>query len=530
MLLLALIMLALTTEQLQERYLAGKLAAHDLMTFVRLSTPDPGDAMNVRKSRYTWVTHHAIICRQLERVARGEIKRLEIELPPRHGKSELSVRRYVPWVTGRNPEKSGIVVTHTDTLAKEHGRDVRDCWRGPGYRLAFGHNPKATLRSDSQAADRLQSAAGGVITFSGRGGLGAGVGGDWMIFDDFFKNSEEAESTTVRDSAWRTFTSDCQSRLNNQDCPVIMIGSRRHEDDVQGRLFDPTNPHYDAREAARWTRIRIPALSDGADSDPLGRAKDEAIWPEKFDAQFYLNKRNHVSDIVRIDFQTQDQCNPSPQEGTWFKKTWMKTYRLADLPKNLRVYVASDHAYRKGEKNDSSCLLVVGIDPTGAIYVLADTWWKKAETTEIVDAMFAIAQRRKPAMWWAARDAISGSLAPFIRRRMQDQSFFFPLDDSIAEKTDLVARSSSIRGMMAMGQVFWPSDWPQWGEAEKQLLSFPGKHDDLVAALAMLGMGLDRMTKADGPNKKDIPERGTMAWHSFGQQDRNKSNNTAGWA
>ena len=521
MLFLAMILTA--AELLSDRIATARVARFDLIEFSRLSTPLQSDRANPHKSRYQWVRHHRVIADALQKVAFGKIDRLEIELPPRHGKSELAVRQFVPWLIGLYPDRSGIVLAHTDTLATDHGRDVRDYWQGPGFASTWGHKPEAKLRTDSRAADRLQSVAGGVITFSGRGGLGAGVGGHWLIVDDLFKTSEEAESQTVRDSAWRAFNVDAKTRLNDERCPVIMIGSRRHEDDVQGRLFDETNPHYDAKEAKRWTRIRIPALSEG-DGDPLGRPKDEPIWPEKFSREFYDSMRTSNSEILRIDFQTQYQCNPCPQEGTWFKKSWLKTYKLADLPKNLRIYVASDHAYRKGEKNDSSCLLVVGVDPTGAIYVLADTWWKKAETTEIVDAMFQIVMRRKPAMWWAARDAISGSLEPFIRRRMQDQHVYFSLDDSISETRDLVARSSSIRGMMAMGMVYWPQEWPQWGEAEKQLLSFPGKHDDVVAALAMLGMGLDRIVKADGPRKDNLPARGTFDWHSLGQAQEKNNN------
>lgn len=507
---------------LRKRAQLGIAAQENLMLFAVLNTPTPNDALNPCKSRFEWMPHHYAIGEQLERIARCEINRLEIELPPRHGKTELAVRHFVVWWVARNPTKSVIVVTHTDTLAKEHGRDCRDYWLGMGFKLVFGDDSPSSLRTDSQASDRLQARAGGVVTFSGRGGLGAGIGADLMVFDDFFKNSQEAESGSVRDEAWRTYVADCQSRLNNQDCPIVMIGSRRSEDDVQGRVFDPSNPNYDEREAKRWVRVRIPALSEGKHVDPLGREKDEPLWPSKFGKEFYLAKREHKSDIVRIDFQTQDQCAPRPQEGTWFKKSWLKTYKAADLPKRLRYYVASDHAYRSGEKNDASCLLVVGIDPTGEIWVLPDTFWERVETDGLCDAIFKIVVNRNPAQWWAARDAISGSIMPLLKRRMLDTKCFFYIDDSIAEKKDLVARSASIRGLMAMGQVHWPSDWPQWAEAENQLLSFPGKKDDLVAALAMLGMGLDKMIKADGAKPDNAPKRGTFAWHGYGQEPAKK--------
>jgi hypothetical protein len=511
-LLLAIMLLAdLSAETLKERAMFGRLARERLVVFAQLNTPDPADAFNARLSRFTWERHHHYIAAALEKVARGEINRLEIELPPRHGKSELAVRQFVVWFVSRFPGKSIIVVTHTDTLAREHGRDCRDYWNGPGFAVTFGHDRNARLRSDTQAADRLQTVAGGGAIFSGRGGLGAGVGADVMIFDDFFKNSAEAESQTVREEAWRTYISDCQSRLNNSAAPVIMIGSRRHEDDVQGRLFDSTNQHYDAKEAARWTRIRLPALAE--DNDALGRKKDEALWPAKFDFEFYQAKRTHVSDIVRMDFQTQDQCNPTPAEGNYFKRKWLKTYDAHELPKHLRIYASSDHAYRKGQKNDLQCLLVVGIDPSDVIWVLPDTWWQRAETDQMVEAMIGLMQTRKPSVWWAARDAISGSVGPFLNKRMRERKVFAWIDDDIREDKDLERRAQSIRNRMAMGMVRFPSFWPQYADAEKELTTFPnGKHDDLVAALALLGMGLDKMFKADAPftAKPDLPNPRTL--------------------
>jgi len=515
------------TELIEARIMAGELGQNDLIQFAQLNTPLQSDKPNPFMSKYQWGTHHRFVADQLQAVAEGRTKRLEIEMPPRHAKSELAIRQFVPWIVGRNPAKSWIILTHTDTLANDHGRDVRDYMNGPGYKTTFGHRPEAMLRSDSRSMDRLQTVAGGVITFSGCSGLGAGVGGDGLIVDDLFKNSEEAISKTARDNKWRAYNVDCKSRLNDQDCPIIMIGSRRNKDDAQGRIFDPTNVNYDAPEAARWLRIRLPALSEGPEVDPLKRSIGAALWPERFDESFFLEKKNSQSEIIREDFNTQCQCNPHPEEGSWFKKDWLKTYRLAELPKHLRFYASSDHAYRKGERNDFSCLLSCGVDPTGAIYILPDTCWKKTDSLDIVNGMFEIVQRRRPSMWWAARDAISGSLAPFLRLKMKDEKCFFPIDDSITESRDLIARSTSIRGLMAMGMVYWPSDWPQWEQAKEQLLSFPGGRDDLVAALAILGMGMDRMVNAEGPKPQNLPPRGSFDWHNFGQ-DKPKDNNV--WA
>lgn len=524
--LLLFMSLVISTELLQERYLFGQLAKKSLITFARLTSPAPDDYLNPRKSAFDIKPHHVFVASELEKVKRGEQNRLEIELPARHGKSELTVRKFVPWFVGHFPRKNVIVVTHTDQLAQEHGRDCRDVMRSAGYRLTFGSS-RAWLREDSQAKDRLQTNAGGVIIFSGRGGLGAGVGGDLMVFDDFFKNSEEAMSATVRDSAHHTYISDCQSRLNNDTAPVVMIGTRRNEDDVQGRIFDPTNLHYDAKEAARWKRIRLPGLAE--ENDPMGRKPGEALWPEKFGAAYFLSRKNHASEIVRLDHETQDQCNPSPSEGVWFKEPWLKTYRLVHLPKYLRFYVASDHAYQTKQRNDKSCLLLVGIDPTGDVYVLPQTFWGKVETDELVNRMIEIMRDHRPQVWWAAKDAISGSIGPFLRTRMREEGIYTVIDE-ISEDVDLVRRSSSIRGRMAMGKVYWPSEWAQWQEARRQLLTFPAAHDDLVAALGILGMGMDRQLAAQGPSLSKLPKKNTWEWHTWGQNTSPDDANTKGWA
>lgn len=513
LLVLLMVLSQLTTFQLETRLLAGRLAWHDLLVFAQLNTPDPTQDWNAEKSKFTWTRFHRLIADHLQAVESGRIQFLEIETPPRVGKSELAVRNFVPWCAGKHPTEDVIVVTATHELAQQHGRDCRDYFRGAGYQLTFGENPGCKLREDSQSSDFLQLAGGGKIHFYGRGGIPAGVGAHRMIFDDFFKSAEEAYSTVEREKAWRCFVADCQSRLNSSKASIIEIGSRKHEDDVQGRQFDPTNIHYDNQEAKKWTRIRLPALAES--SDALGRKIDEPLWPERFPFEFYNAKRNHKSPVVRIDFQTQDQCKPLPEEGNYFKKNWLPTYKLQDLPKQLRKYASSDHALRKGQANDSSCLLSVGIDVVGRIFILPDTVWDKIQTDVMVEKMIDLMAANQTQMWWAARDQISGSIEPFLKKRMRERGVYRPFDDSISEGTDLMQRARSIQARMAMGMVLWPEEWPQWGEAHAQLLAFPnGKKDDLIAALAMLGMGLDRMLPAEGaqPPGAGMPKPGTLAW------------------
>jgi len=526
--LLLIAMTLITPQLLQARLAYGKLAQRDLIAFAQLTSPLPSEPLDVSKSRYKVARHHQYIGGKLMQFARreGQKKNLMISIPYRHGKSELSVRKLVPWLAGNWPHRSGIVITHTDKLASDLGRDCRDVFDSGGYRTAFP-SPLAQLRTDSRAMDRLQTVAGGVWMFTGRDGMGGGFGADWILIDDFFKNAEEARSAATRDNAWHCYVSDCSSRLNEETGGICMIGTRKHEDDPQGRILDKDNLHFDPKEREKWEVIRLPALAEAG--DVLCRAIDEPLWPERFSKEFWLAQRENQSELVREDFQVQAQCNPTPTEGKFFKKEWLKTYTADELPKALRIYVASDHAVRGAQQNDRHCLLVVGIDASGTIWVLPETEWDRSDTLVMTDKMIDLMARKRPAIWFAAKDQIAGSIGPFLRQRMQEKRVFQYIKETAETKDLQEHRVISIRNSMASGMVRFPKHWPKWGEAEQELLHFPsGKHDDFVAALALLGMGLDTLTPAERKMISDLPKPGTMAWHSWGQGVSDEKAFTAG--
>lgn len=524
---------SISTEVLQERFFAGKHAKNDLIAFARLTSPLPSKPLDVRESRYSSANHHKFIADKLTAFARreGARKNLMISIPYRHGKTELSVRKFVPWLAGNYPHRSGIIITHTDTLAHELGRDCRDVFRSAGYRLAFPKK-ESQLRDDSQAMDRLQTVGGGTWMFTGRGGIGGGFGADWILIDDFFKNAEEARSAATRDHAWNCYISDCISRLNEESGGVLLIGTRKHADDPQGRILDPNNLHFDQRERDKWEVIRLPALAE--ENDPLGRAVDEPLWPQRFSKQFWLDLREHASELVREDFQIQGQCNPSPAEGKYFRKEWLKTYDPAELPKELKVYASSDHAVRAGQRNDRHCLLMVGIDPSETIWVLPETAWDRSDTLAMSEKMIDLMEAKKPRIWFAAKDQISGSIGPFLHKRMRERKVYQYIKETPETKDLQESRAVSIRNRMAMGMVKFPRQAPWWQKCETELLQFPsGEHDDFVAALALLGMGLDAMTPAERAFTPEtgLPKPGTLAWVKYEneKQTREQRGIKKGW-
>jgi len=267
---------------------------------------------------------------------------------------------------------------------------------------------------------------------------------------------------------------------------MIIVANRRHEDDLVGRILN--------EEDKLWTVVRLPF--DAEDDDPLGRKPGEPLWPE-----WFLKNERAIAQIARARKNARTwaglfQQRPAPEEGNFFKKDWIVEYRPDDLPRDLRFYSASDHAVRTKESNDLTCLLSAGLDSNGRLWILPDWFWDRADTGVVVERMLDMAARRKPLRWWAGSDHITGSIGPFLSKRMLERNVFFPLDE-VSARGDKSARAQSIAGRMSAKMVMFPSFAPGWDKAKHEILTFPGgTHDDFVDALAELGRGLDQMVNA----------------------------------
>ena len=245
--------------------------AHDsLLDFAQLMSTDPQHPDDVDYSSYVLAKHHRAIADAMQRVERGDIKRLMIQCPPRHGKTRLASHMFMSWYAGRNPGKHAILGTYNEKFSWDHGRDIRKIMNTPLYRQVF---PNTTLSRGSKAVDRLATSNGAVLQFVGRSGTITGRGGDVMILDDPIKNREEADSKLIRDKLWKWYVADIASRQMTKKAAIVIICTRWHEDDLIGRLTDPNNPCYNKDEAAEWYKIDLPAIAEHG--DPLGREEGE---------------------------------------------------------------------------------------------------------------------------------------------------------------------------------------------------------------------------------------------------------------
>ena len=486
-----------------KRLLRVKQAREDLLDYTHLSMPHPEQPGNSDMSRYDEHKVHRFMADALQKVERGEILRLIINVQPRVGKSELVSRRFPSWFVGRDPYRQVAVGSYADSLAQDFGREVRDIMKTPMYQQVF---PGVKLKKGSASVERLQTDAGGVMNFVGVGTGLTGKGADLLVIDDPVKDDVEAKSKTSRDRVWNWFTRVAMTRLMGA-ARVVICMTRWHEDDLVGRLTNPKNEHYDPKEAAKWTVINIPAYAE--EDDPVGREPGEILWPERTSEEFLQSYQALDPD----GFQALFMGRPSPPEGAFFRREHLRTYEPEELPSNLKIYAASDHAVSEEQRRDKTCMGCVGVDESDNIWVLPDIVWRQIDTETATEAMLEQMREHQPIFWWAEKGHISQSIGPFLRRRMAEESVYI----NIVEQTpvrDKQTRAQAIQARCSMGKVFFPSFATWWPDAKDQLLSFPNSdHDDFVDFLAWIGKGLALQTHADSISpKKRAPQTGSIQW------------------
>jgi predicted phage terminase large subunit-like protein len=503
-----------------KRLLKDRRAAESLIDFTEATMPDPSDPEDADKTRYDAQYFHRALAAALEEVEAGRLKRLIITFPPRHGKSELTSKRFVAWYVGKDPTRHVALGTYNQEFADDFGRAVRGIMRGAAYQRIF---PAAQLKADSAAVNRQDTTADGALYFVGRGGPLTGRGADLVIIDDPLKNSEEADSPTTREALWSWFNSDVMSRFMTDAGQAIIIQTRWHEDDLVGRLTDPTNPCYSPEEAAEWKIINIPAIAE--DNDLLGRAVGEPLWPKRFGLDYLLAFKRRNS----RGFNALYQQRPTPDDGDFFKSQDVSEYLPHERPplNELKIYMASDHAVAQKQENDRTCIIVAGVDRNDNIWVI-DAYWRRANTGEVVEKLIDLFLKYQPQRWWAEDDHIVKSIGPFLKKRMRERNCYMGLSRVNGYK-DKVKKAQAIQGRMAMGMVFFPKAAPWFQDARDELLKFPrARHDDFVDALATLGRGLPMLISAEKPKDKNTgPAVGTWAWLKKADKDQKRRKRTA---
>jgi predicted phage terminase large subunit-like protein len=450
---------------------------------------------SIRRSLTEWcrfcgyepARHHKLLIDKLEKVSAGEITRLAVFMPPGSAKSTYSSILFPPWYVAQHPQHQIITASNTAELAARWGRKVRNYLNEHQLTLGCG------LASDSQAADRWQTSAGGEYIAVGVGGTVTGWRGDLVVIDDPIKGREQADSEEIRAKQWEWYTDDIYSRLKPGG-RIVLIQTRWHEDDLAGRILTAATEGRD-----KWEVLSLPALAE--EDDPLGRKPGEALWPDWENLE-HLELKRLISGPRT--WSALYQQRPAPEEGDYFKAEWLRPYVHQPALETLAVYGASDYAVT-ANGGDYTVHVVVGVDPEGNMYLL-DMWRKQASSDVWIEAFCSLVKQYHPREWAEEQGQIKAGVGPFIDRMQRDRQAFvyrraFPV------RADKAVRAQSIRGRMAQGGLYVPQRAEWFADLRSELLSFPaGKHDDIVDALGLIGQLLNEIGKGEPIKAAEKPK------------------------
>jgi len=442
--------------------LRRRAAQKSLLAFTEYTKPD-----------FEAAPHHQVIAGALEEflqdVEQKKSPRLAIYAPPRHTKSELTSRRFPAWVLGKHPKYQMICTSYGAELATDFGREVRDIVGSPEYQKIF----KTQLKPDSQASNRWQTKGGGVYVAQGVGGPITGRGAHIGLVDDPVKNQEDADSQTIQEKNWAWYTSTFYSRLMPGG-GVVIVCTRWNENDMAGM----------AVESEDFRVVSLPAISNG-----------KALWPQWYDLGA-LNKIKAVMPPRQWNALYQQQ--PTPEEGTYFKRDTFKRFKLGDEPKYLHKYITTDFAVTEKASADYTVFGEWGIDHEGHWWLLS-VYRAQSDPSVWTSELVAWIGSVKPLKVFGESGVIRRSVEPFIKREMRDESNYAAFE-WLTRTHDKQAMATSARGMAEMGLVHIPlTDWGE--QLVTEAVEFPGgKHDDSVDMFALLGMAVDQGFAATLPD------------------------------
>jgi predicted phage terminase large subunit-like protein len=412
--------------------------------------------------------HHSIIAEKLELIAQGKLKRLIVNMPPRHSKSEFASYLMPSWFLGRNPKLKIIQATMNTELAVRFGRKVRDLIADPIYAEIF---PNTDLKQDSQAAGRWETSAGGEYFAAGVGAAMTGRGADLLIIDDPH-SEQDALSANAYDTAYEWYTSGPRQRLQPGGT-IIIVQTRWSKKDLTGRLLGAQAKDI---MADQWDIVEFPAIL------PSG----EPLWHEFWKKEELLKVKASLSPGK---WNAQWQQDPTSDDIAMVKREWWQLWEREDTPRLDYIIQSYDTAYSKKETADYSAITTWGVfEPkeNGEQHlILLDAKkgrWNFPELKEI-----AVEQNEywEPDMMLIEAKASGSSLADELRLINLPVTTYSPGRRKGGGGMDKTTRMHMVSPIFESGKVWYP-DERFADEVIEEVASFPnGDHDDYCDSMTM---------------------------------------------
>ena len=411
--------------------------------------------------------HHEKMAKAFEEVASGAVKRLIINMPPRHTKSEFASYLLPAWFLGKFPNKKVIQTSHTAELAVGFGRKVRNLVDSDAYKKIF---PKVALQADSKAAGRWNTNFGGDYFAIGVGGAVTGKGADILIIDDPHSEQEAALAQfnpEIYDKTYEWYTSGPRQRLQPGGAIVIVM-TRWSLRDLTAQVMKSSVQ----RGGDEWKVIEFPAIL------PSG----QPLWPEFWSLEELSALRE---ELPNSKWQAQYMQQPTSDNSAIIKREWWKEWEQDAPPPCEYVIQSWDTAHEKKSVNDYSACTTWGVwfneeDNNSANIILLDAYRDRLEFPKLKEMAMEKYQEYEPDTLLVEKKAAGAPLIQELRWMGMSVSEYSP-----GKGQDKISRLNSVADIFASGRVWAPQT--RWAEELiDEVASFPsGEHDDLVDSMTL---------------------------------------------
>ena len=420
----------------------------DFMAFVKAMWPE-----------FIEGSHHKIIAKKFNEIAEGKIKRLIINMPPRHTKSEFASFLLPAWMVGSRPDLKIIQTTHTTELAIRFGRKAKTLIDSPEYQSVF----KTTLREDSKAAGKWETDQGGEYYAAGVGSAITGRGADLLIIDDPH-SEQDALNAAALERAYEWYTSGPRQRLQPGGS-IVCVMTRWNMKDLTGMLLKSQKEI----KSDKWEIVEFPAIM------PSGKP----VWPEYWKKEELEGVKASLS-IGKWNAQWMQ--NPTAEEGSIIKREWWKVWDKDYIPQLYHVIQSYDTAFLKKDTADYSAITTWGIfypDPDSPAHlILLDAFKDRLEFPEL----------RKKALeqykYWNPETVIVESKASGLPLTYELRKMGIPVINYTPSKgNDKHARVNAVAPIFESGMI-WAPEQKFAEEVIEECAAFPyGDNDDLVDSM-----------------------------------------------
>ncbi len=403
--------------------------------------------------------HHKKIAEKFQQLKDKKLKRLIVNMPPRHTKSEFASYLLPAWIMGHAPKTKIIQATHTGELAFRFGRKVRNLMDHEDYKRVF---KDVELSADSKAAGRWETNKGGEYFATGVGGAITGRGADLLIIDDPH-SEQDALSETAFDNAYEWYTSGPRQRLQPGGIIVIVM-TRWSTKDLTGRLMGAQKEI----KADQWDIIEFPAIFPKTGNP---------IWPEYWKKDELLSVKASLNEQK---WQAQWQQQPTSEEGSIIKREWWMKWEPDSPPNNIQHVIQSyDTAYSKKETADYSAITTWGVftsEADGKVYlILLDAVKGRWEFPELKRKALEKYREFEPETVIVEAKASGLPLTHELRQIGIPVTNFTP-----SKGNDKHVRVNAVAPVFEAGQIWVPDKrWAQ--DVIEECAAFPfGDNDDYV--------------------------------------------------